>query len=136
MAPLPINRLKPSLRAFVRTTVDFAGPFITRQGRGKSRCKRYLCLFTCLATRAVHLEMAYGLDTDSFLKAFCRMVNRRGLPEGMLSDNGTNFVGANEELRELVKQMTKDSKVNESLVKQGVKWTFNPPIHTSFQGCV
>ena len=134
MAPLPINRLKPSLRAFVRTAVDFAGPFITRQGRGKSRCKRYLCLFTCLATRAVHLEMAYGLDTDSFLKAFCRMVNRQGLPEEMLSDNGTNFVGANKELRKLVKQMTKDSKVNESLVKQGVKWTFNPPYAPHFGG--
>ena len=45
----------------------------------------------------------------------------------MLSDNGTNFVGANEELLELVKQITKYSKVNESLVKQGVKWTFDPP---------
>ena len=55
------------------------------------------------------------------LKAFCRMANRRGLPEEMLSDNGTNFVGANEELCGLIKQMTKDSKVNESLVKQGVK---------------
>ena len=52
----------------------------------------------------------------------------------MLSDNGTNFVGANEELRELVKQITKDSKVNESLVKQGVKWTFNPPYAPHFRG--
>ena len=86
MAPLSTFHLRPSLRAFVRTAVDFAGPFITKQGRGKSRCKCYLCLFTCLATRAVHLEMS-----DSFLKAFCRMVNRRGLPEEMLSDNGTNF---------------------------------------------
>ena len=50
MAPLPINRLKPSLRAFTRTAVDFGGPFFTIQGRGKCRCKRYLCLFTCLAT--------------------------------------------------------------------------------------
>ena len=55
--------------------------------------------------------MAYGLDTDSFLKAFCRMVNRRGLPLEMLSDNGTNFVGANEELHELVKQMTRIVKL-------------------------
>ena len=129
MAPLPTNRLKPSIRAFVRTAVDFAGPFLTKQGRGKSRCKRYLCLFTCLATRAVHLEMAYGLDTDSFLKAFSRMVNRRGLPKEMLSDNGTNFVGANEELRELVKQMIKDGKVNDRLVKQGVKGHSIPHMH-------
>ena len=54
----------------------------------------------------------------------------------MLSDNGTNFVGANEELHELVKQMTKDSKVNESLVKQGVKWTFNPHMHLISGGCL
>ena len=79
--------------------------------RGKSRCKCYLCLLTCLATRAVHLEVAYGLDTNSFLKAFCRMVNRRGLPLKMLSDNETNFVGANEELHELVKQMTRIVKL-------------------------
>ena len=70
MAPLPTICLKLSLRAFVQTAVDFAGPFITKQGRGKSRCKCYLCLFTCLATRAVYLEMAYGLDSDSFLKTF------------------------------------------------------------------
>ena len=131
MAPLPASRLKPSLRAFVRTAVDFGGPFLTMQGRGKSRCKRYLCLFTCLATRAVHLEMAYGLDTDSFLR---RMSDRRGMPEEMISDNGTNFVGANEELCELTKKMTKDSKVNESLVNQGVKWTFNPPHAPHFGG--
>ena len=47
----------------------------------------------------------------------------------MLSDNGTNFVGANEELHELVKQMTKDSKVNESLVKQGVNGHSIPHRH-------
>ena len=92
MAPLPQIRLRVALRAFAQTAVDFGGPFITIQGRRTKRQKRYLCLFTCLATRAVHLEMAYGLDTDSFLNAFYRMVNRRGLPREMLSDNGGNFV--------------------------------------------
>ena len=94
MAPLSIYHfLKPSLRTFVWTAVDFAGPFMTKQGRGKSRCKCYLCLFTCLATRAVHLEMTYyGLDSDSISKTFCRMVNWLGLPEEILSDNETNFV--------------------------------------------
>ena len=69
MAPLPQIRLRFSLRAFAQTAVDYGGPFITVQGRTR-RQKRYLCLFTCLATRAVHLEMAYALDTDSFLNAF------------------------------------------------------------------
>ena len=46
--------------------------------------------------------MAFGLDTDSFLNAFYRMVNRRGLHREMLSDNGTNFAEAGRELRELV----------------------------------
>ena len=58
MAPLPTSRLKPSLQAFARSSVDFAGPFITVQGRGKRREQRYLSLFTCFASRAVHLEMA------------------------------------------------------------------------------
>jgi len=58
MAPLPLHRLTTSMRAFTRTAVDYTGPFITIQGRGKRREKRYLCLFTCLTSRAVHLEMA------------------------------------------------------------------------------
>ena len=74
MAPLSDNRVQIPLRAFARIAVNFVGPFITIQGRRKKRQKRYLFLFTCLACRAVHLEMAYGLDTDSFLKAFFRIL--------------------------------------------------------------
>ena len=66
MAPLPLNRLKPSLRAFTRTAVDFGGPFVTVQGRGKKRQRRYLCLFTCLATRAVHLKRLMVLIQTPF----------------------------------------------------------------------
>ncbi|CAG2208608.1 unnamed protein product [Mytilus edulis] len=56
MVPLPEIRFKTPLHAFARTAVDFGGPFITVQGIGKRRQKRYLCLFTCLASRAVHLK--------------------------------------------------------------------------------
>ena len=94
MAPLPRVRLQLPLRAFAQVSVDYGGPFITVQGRGKRREKRWLCLFTCLACRAVHLEMAYGLDTDSFLKCFVRMTSRRGYLQEIVSDRGTNFVGA------------------------------------------
>ena len=133
MAPLPIARLQTSLRAFSRTAVDFGGPFITVQGRGKSRQKRYLCLFTCLATRAVHLEIAFGLDTCSFLNAFYRMVNRRGLPEEMYSDNGTNFKAADKELKDLIQQLDQE-KVKESISNKRIVWHFNPPLAPHFGG--
>ena len=133
MAPLPKIRLKMPLHAFARTAVDFAGPFYTVQGRGKRRAKRYLCLFTCLLSRAVHLEMAYGLDTDAFLNAFYRMTNRRGLPKEIISDNGTNFVGGNRELKELVEQLN-ENKIKTSTADKGVKWHFNPPLAPHFGG--
>ena len=60
LALLPKTRLQSSLRAFAKVGVDYVGPFLTKQGRGRKRAKRYLCLFTCLTTRAVHLEMAYS----------------------------------------------------------------------------
>ncbi|XP_047123010.2 uncharacterized protein LOC105849104 [Hydra vulgaris] len=124
MAPLPAMRFKEPLRAFARIGIDFAGPFLTMQGRGKIRQKRYLCLFTCLLSRAVHLEMAYNLDTNSFLNAFYRMVNRRGLPLEVLTDNGTNFVGGCRELNEIVNDLDKD-KITNSTADKGIKWHFN-----------
>ena len=89
MAPLPKTRLRFSFRPFAQTAVDFAGPLYTVQGRRKPRQKRWLCLFTCLETRAVHLEMAWGLDTDTFLNAFARFTSRRGVPKEVISDRGT-----------------------------------------------
>ena len=64
------------------------------------------------------------------------MVNLQGLPEEMLLDNGTDFVGANEELRELIKKMTENSKINESFVKLEVKWIFNPHMHLILRVCL
>eukprot|EP00117_Sycon_ciliatum_P019093 scpid35165/ scgid17425/ len=133
MAPLPKSRLEPPLRAFAKTAVDFAGPYITIQGRGRARQKRYLCLFTCLLSRAVHLELAYGLDTDSFLRAFSRFAHRRGLPVQVLSDNGTNFIGANRELRELVDALDKDA-IQRSAANRKMDWSFNPPLAPHFGG--
>ena len=90
------------------------------QGRGKRRAKRYLCLFTCLDTQVVHLEIAFGLDTDSFLNSFYSMASRRGIPEEVYSDNGTNFKGADNELKLLVSQINED-KITESAANKGVK---------------
>ena len=70
MAPLLKIRVKMTLLEFSQAAVDFGGPLLTVQGRGKQRHKPYLCLFTCPTSGAVHLEVAFGLDTDSFLNAF------------------------------------------------------------------
>ena len=109
------------------------GPFITIQGRGKRREKQHLCLFTCLATRAIHLEIAYGLSTDSFLNAFYRIASRRGLPDEVYSDNGTNFVGADRELQALLAQV-ESHKIKESVANKGVKLHLNPPLAPHFGG--
>lgn len=61
--------------------------------------KRYGVLFTCLAIRAIHIEVVPSLDTDSFINALRRFAARRGQVWELRSDNGTNFVGAERELR-------------------------------------
>ena len=121
MVPLPLSRLETSMTAFTRAAMDFAGPYIMIQGKGKPKCKRYLCLFTFLASRAIHLEVALGLDTDSFLTAFDRMCNQRGVPEEMISNNGTNFVGTNQELRNLRDQLVQDNKLKDRMTSKGIK---------------
>ena len=135
MAPLPKVRLRFTFRPFDQTAVDYAGPFITIQGRGRQRQKRWLCLFTCLATRAIHLEMAWALDTESFLNAFTRFTSRRGVPSEVTSDNGTNFVGAINELSELVSKIDPDRVQQKTThLFNKVKWHFNPPAAPHFGG--
>ena len=132
MAPLPELRTQMSLRAFSQTSVDFGGPFITKLGRGKTRQIRYLCLFTCLPTRAIHIEVSFSLDTDSFLNAFPRMVSRRGLPKDIVCDNGTNFVGGSNELNEL--KALDHKKIQDATTSHGIKWHFDPPLAPHFIG--
>ena len=81
----------------------------------------------------MHLEIAFGLDTDSFLNAFYRMASRRGLPEEMFSDNGTNFKGTGKELKMLLSELD-ESKINAAVANKGVKWHFNPPLAPHFGG--
>jgi len=112
--------------------VDYAGLFTIIQGCGRQWLKRWLCVFTRLSTPAVHLEVAWGLNTDSFLNAFTRFTSRR-VPKEMISDNGTNVTGAVNELKELVGQLNKD-KIQGTTAQKGVKWTFNPPGAPHFGG--
>ena len=133
MAPLPKLRPELTMKPFTNTTVDFAGPYLTKQGRAKTRAKRYLCLFVCLQTHCCHLEMVWSLETDGFLQVLTRMVARRGWPHTMLSDNGTNFVGGHNEIGELVAQIDKE-KVESQTSNKGLEWHWNPPVSPHFGG--
>ena len=129
IAPLPAVRVYPGRPSFASYGVDYAGPFVTKLGR---RCaKRYVCLFTCLATRAIHLvlECAYAWDVDSFMLALSRLINRRGTPEEIVSDNCSNFVGAEPVLKDLIRGWDQNG-VQSRLAQRGIRWRFNPPEST------
>lgn len=124
MADLPRDRVLPDDPPFTNTGVDYFGPFEVK--RGRSMVKRYGVIFTCLTIRAVHLEMAASLDTDSFIHALRRFIARRGQVKILRSDNGTNFVGAERELKRSIEEWNV-SKIEDQLHQQGIQWIFNPP---------
>ncbi|XP_065083280.1 uncharacterized protein LOC135705459 [Ochlerotatus camptorhynchus] len=123
MAPLPVQRVTPNLRAFSYVGVDYMGPFDVTVGRRSE--KRWIALFTCMVTRAVHLEVAHGLTTQSCLMAIYRFIGRRGWPIEFFSDNGTNLRGASKEVVEAVQGIRDDCA--DQLTNARTKWTFNPP---------
>lgn len=106
MGDLPEARVRPS-RPFSKTGSDYAGPFWVRPNslRNSNKIKAYTCIFVCMATKAVHIEVAEDLTTDSFLAALSRFSNRRGAPTDLYTDCGTNYVGADNELKRIVKEL-------------------------------
>ncbi|XP_052778086.1 uncharacterized protein LOC128215439 [Mya arenaria] len=131
MGHLPTERLTPDKAPFTYVGVDYFGPMYVKSGR--KHLKRYGCLFTCLTTRAVHIEIAHSLDTHSFICALQRFVSRRGRPEKIFSDNGTNITAGERELRESVKQWNQ-TQLSKNLPQQEIAWHFNPPYASHMGG--
>ena len=131
MGDLPAFRVGEPAPVFARVGVDFFGPMMVKKNRKQE--KRYGCLFTCLSTRAVHIELAHSLDTDSFIMAMRRMMARRGKVELVCSDNGTNLRAGERELRQSLQQWNQ-TKIADTLSQEGVEWVFNPPGAPHFGG--
>jgi len=131
MADLQESRVLPDKPPFTSVGVDYFGPFQVR--RGRSLVKRYGVIFTCLATRAVHLEVAHCLDTDSFLLALRRFIARRGQVKEIFSDNGTNFTSGERQLRDAISFWNQEKNHN-LLLQKNIKWSFNPPYGSHFGG--
>ena len=96
MADLPQEKSTEAV-PFTYCGADMFGPLIIKERR--SELKRYGALFTCFSSRAVHIEVTNSLDADSFILALRRFMARRGTVRSIWSDNGTNFVGARNELQ-------------------------------------
>ena len=118
MSDLPEDRLEPS-PPFTYCAVDHFGPFIIKDGR--KELKRYGVLFTCMASRAVHIETANSLETDAFINALRRFICRRGPIRQLRSDQGTNFVGARTELAQALAKMDQE-KIRTKLLEEQCDW--------------
>ncbi|XP_046402966.1 uncharacterized protein LOC124168742 [Ischnura elegans] len=124
-------------RPFSKSGVDYAGPVNIKTSPGKCRSsyKGFICVFVCLSTRAVHLEAVSNYTSEAFIAAFRRFFGRRGHCSLLLSDKGTNFVGADRELKELFQRSSNFTRtLAEALASNGTEWRFNPPTAPHFDG--
>lgn len=136
MGNLPAYRINQCF-PFENVGVDYGGPFLLkdRMTRGAKIMKCYVCLFICMATRAVHLELVSNLSTDSFMATLKRFISRRGKPKNIFSDNGLNFVGTNNELHKIYSFLEFNSNsIEDQLGKDLIKWHFIPANSPTFGG--
>ena len=135
---LPIERTIPD-SVFERVGVDYAGPFYIKYGfvRKPTIVKAYACIFVSLSVKAVHLELVSDLTSEAFIACLRRFVARRGKPCLIWSDHGTNFVGANRELKEFFEflgQQKTQGIISEFCSTQNIEWRFIPECAPHFGG--
>lgn len=136
MSELPPARVTPG-RPFLHTGVDYAGPvwLRTSKGRGQRASKAFIAVFICLSSRAVHLDVALDYTADAFLATLRQFVARRGICQSLYSDCGTNFVGADAQLRALFAASSQESqRIAKCLAEDRIRWHFNPPAAPNFGG--
>ncbi|XP_014292987.1 uncharacterized protein [Halyomorpha halys] len=122
-AILPEERVREAL-LFEVVGVDLAGPLILHDGE-----KSWIVLYTCAVYRAVHMELVTSLSTNEFLQILRRFIARRGQPKTIFSDNGTNFVGAENLFCNIDWQ-----KIEYEASTRIIQWKFNPPTAAWWSG--
>ncbi len=118
MADLPKERLLPHLPPFTNVGVDYFGPLKVKRGRSRYRC--HLDLF-------VKQSCSFGSSSiHACINALRRFISRRGQVSSMRSDNGTNFVGAEKELKGALASLN-HNQMKRVFLQDGIKWSFNLP---------
>ena len=138
LGQLPVERITPG-SVFDQVGVDYAGPVYVKYGhvRKPTVVKAYICVFVSLSVKAVHLELVSDLTSDAFIAALRRFISRRGKPTLIWSDNGTNFVGAARELKELsdfLEARKTQNDISQFCSNQLIKWKFIPERTPHFGG--
>ncbi|KAJ8031913.1 hypothetical protein HOLleu_25277 [Holothuria leucospilota] len=128
MASLPKERLAPFTPPFFYTSCDYFGPLQVKVGRNKVT-KHYGVIFTCLNTRAVHLGLSVDCSTMEFLQVLRRFFAIGGQPVQILSDNGTQFVGAAKELRLMIQGWSDEHL---KVLSKVAKWRYVEPLVNKF----
>ena len=117
---LPLERLR-ARRPFTCIGVDLSGPHLVRVRYEKT--KVWVCLFTCMVTRAVYLVRVNSCGQIDFVNALMNLMTRRGQPDLIYSDNATNFCST----ANLLKKLAKSPEVVKTLTENSIKWEFIPP---------
>lgn len=135
MADLPEDRTEPS-PPFTCVGIDVFGPWLisTRRLRGgAANSKRWGLVFTCLSSRAIHIELLESMDASSFICALRRFSAIRGPVSKIRCDRGTNFVGGKSELEQSLTEAD-HQKIQRYSSEHGCEWVFNPPHASHFGG--
>ena len=125
MAPLPSVRVTGDEPVWISTGCDLFGPFWVKVKR--SRMKVWLIIFCSLSIRAVHFEILSSLTSDAFIMSLRRFISRRGEVKTLCMDRGTNFVGAEPELKEAYKRLRTDQGIADFLTNREIEFKFIPP---------
>ena len=120
MAPLPEDRVSRSY-PFQTSGVDFTGPIYVRNGNNVE--KSYITLFTCASVRAVHLELVENQTTEAFLRAFRRMISRRGMITTFYSDNSETLKAGSREMKRY-QEIMNGKAFRDFLIEHKIKWKF------------
>ncbi|KAJ8708921.1 hypothetical protein PYW07_013525 [Mythimna separata] len=102
MGSFPLDRVNMT-RPFQIVGTDYGGPFSVKQTRIRNPVitKAYIVLFVCFVTKAVHIELASDMSTNTFLGCLKRFISRRNKPTKIYCDNGACYKGAANVLKEL-----------------------------------
>jgi hypothetical protein len=122
-APISADRVRHQ-KPFAVTGIDFAGSLYIKVGSNMSQ--GYIVLFTCAATRSVHLELCTDMTTDKFLLAFQRFVRRRGLPHTVFTENARTFHATNKHLAQLWTYLFA-AKTHQFLAQNNISWKLIAP---------